>query len=165
MIFFRFEIYDFCTNFRHNTVLQIPPFVHTGGKPHKCDHCDKAFVDRSTLGKHMLLHTGERPYTCQVCGKSFTQRGTLTTHMVTHTRETPHQCDHCDKAFSNSSNLCKHMLVHTREAYAKSAASPSLGEEILRQQIILPITRRNTQCIVLLRNACLNTPSPPHNIS
>lgn len=29
-------------------------------KPHKCEHCDRAFVSRSLLSSHTRTHTGER---------------------------------------------------------------------------------------------------------
>lgn len=29
-------------------------------KPHKCEHCDRAFVSRSLLSSHVRTHTGER---------------------------------------------------------------------------------------------------------
>lgn len=29
-------------------------------KPHKCEHCDRAFVSRSLLSSHIRTHTGER---------------------------------------------------------------------------------------------------------
>ena len=34
--------------------------ILTGEKPYKCSHCDKAFIQKSTIICHMRIHTGDR---------------------------------------------------------------------------------------------------------
>ncbi|KAG7312861.1 hypothetical protein JYU34_001242 [Plutella xylostella] len=61
--------------------------THTGEKPHKCTHCDKAFVQKNDLAAHMRCHTGERPYVCAACGQAFRQGSALKTHLKMHSTQ------------------------------------------------------------------------------
>ena len=56
-------------------VLNCITMKHTGERPHKCPSCDRGFITREQLTRHMVVHTGERPYLCGICGISFTQKG------------------------------------------------------------------------------------------
>ena len=58
--------------------------AHTQEKTYKCNMCDNAFCDSSTLKKHLRTHTGEKPYECKLCSKKFTQSGNLKRHLLVH---------------------------------------------------------------------------------
>lgn len=60
--------------------------AHTQEKTYKCNQCDNAFCDSSTLKKHMRIHTGEKPYECHICCKKFTQSGNLKRHLSVHVK-------------------------------------------------------------------------------
>ncbi|XP_041664328.1 zinc finger protein 3-like [Cheilinus undulatus] len=82
-------------------------------KPFGCSECEKSFIKKSDMVKHMIVHTGEKLFSCLVCGKSFTQRGHYKRHSVVHTGEKPFSCSTCGKRFSLVENLKKHSNIHT----------------------------------------------------
>ena len=59
-------------------------------KPHRCQHCTKAFRKKSNLYGHIKrVHEGERPYPCSLCSKSFKMKQHLNTHIRgVHERDT-----------------------------------------------------------------------------
>ena len=55
--------------------------THTGGKPHQCSECGKAFAQIINLKNHMNNNTGDKPHQCSQCNKAFTQKSNLITNM------------------------------------------------------------------------------------
>ncbi|XP_048487043.1 zinc finger protein ZFP2 [Plutella xylostella] len=104
--------------------------VHLNLKPHQCDKCEKAYVDRWSLRVHQrLTHEGlRRPprYPCALCGRVFDRNQILKSHMRTHTGERPYQCAQCPAAFAQSASLWTHnKLIHlktTRKGLRKKEA-------------------------------------------
>jgi len=88
---------------------------HNLKKPYKCEKCDKAYTQKSSLSVHMRTHTGERPYKCESCGKTFIRKGDLIVHIRSHTREKPYKCNLCHKTFTQRSDLFRHIRVHSGE--------------------------------------------------
>ncbi len=83
--------------------------IHTGERPYRCPHCQRAFNQSGHLNRHIRTHTGEKPFRCTVCGKAFTTSSNLAGHMRTHIGEKPFHCTVCGKAFSRSGNRKRHM--------------------------------------------------------
>ncbi|GIY48277.1 hypothetical protein CDAR_92651 [Caerostris darwini] len=79
---------------------------HAG--PYACDDCDKTFLKRYNLIRHIRTHTDEKPYKCTVCNKCFTQNSDLTAHMRMHNRKTLHKCTECSESFVFRSRLEEH---------------------------------------------------------
>lgn len=43
----------------------------------QCTVCRKLLANSGSLRNHMKLHTGEKPHICQHCGKCFSQKGNV----------------------------------------------------------------------------------------
>lgn len=88
--------------------------VITVAQQHKCNICDKTFVDDNRLMIHMKRHNDKKPtsFECTICFKTFSQQGNLKTHYRIHTNEKPYTCDLCTKDFRQLSGLKAHQRTH-----------------------------------------------------
>lgn len=46
-----------------------------------CDRCKFSTPKKSDLERHILIHTGERPFQCEICQKKFVRKTHLTRHV------------------------------------------------------------------------------------
>lgn len=109
--------------------------AHTQEKNYKCDYCDQAFCDSSTLKKHKRTHTGKRQ------NKNDENRNSMHHDLLGNKGEKPFVCRVCNKSFAQSGNLRRHAAVHSKSvATATSAASiiDRRGEEQSRLETNLP---------------------------
>ena len=68
--------------FRHKHTLKRHNMIHTGERPSFiCNDCGAAFNQKTTLKDHIMTHTGERPFSCDFCDKSFIQKNKLQRHV------------------------------------------------------------------------------------
>ncbi|CAL4122130.1 unnamed protein product, partial [Meganyctiphanes norvegica] len=106
-------------NLRDNSFSQknAPKYnlrIHTMEKLYMCSHCDKTFLKRNHLVRH-LSRVGEKPYQCSICENFFSTKSSISIHMMTHTGEKPYQCKMCDEAFPRNIDLIYHLKLHTGE--------------------------------------------------
>ncbi|XP_069384188.1 zinc finger protein 408 isoform X2 [Paralichthys olivaceus] len=94
----------------------------------KCTLCPKLLANFGSLRNHMKLHTGERPHICQHCGKSFSQKGNLECHLRIHSGEKPYPCAECNQSFSQKPELRRHMICHTGGGFLCSYCGKSLRD-------------------------------------
>lgn len=116
--------------------------MHTGERPHKCEHCPKSFAQKTDLNRHMAIHAALYPTHCDSCGRGFpdddtlqkhqqrcqTKRyicdicqyqtfsiGNLDLHKRKHTNERPFACPSCDKRFTRVAHLNQHVKLHAND--------------------------------------------------
>ena len=62
----------------------------TEDRPHVCDICNKGFVKREHLTKHLRIHKSDnKRYSCEYCQKAFRDRYELVRHTRRHTGDFP----------------------------------------------------------------------------
>ena len=55
---------------------------------HRCNICNRGFLNKSNIKVHLRTHTGEKPFKCDACAKAFRQKAHLLKHMQIHKRIT-----------------------------------------------------------------------------
>ena len=67
-----------------------PPKNPMQARPHLCDICNKGFVKREHLTKHLRIHKSDnKRYACEYCQKAFRDRYELVRHTRRHTGDFP----------------------------------------------------------------------------
>jgi len=103
-------------DFKHQYTLVRHLPVHTDERKFKCDKCEKAFRQLSTLTQHKASkHSSSKPYVCEICTKSFSRVSILINHKKIHKNGKDFRCNICEKAFHQKINLKMHMNIHTNE--------------------------------------------------
>eukprot|EP00057_Strongylocentrotus_purpuratus_P012877 XP_011667351.1 PREDICTED: zinc finger protein 711 isoform X2 [Strongylocentrotus purpuratus] len=101
----------YVTKKRDNFLVHIRK--HTGEKPYRCNHCNYAAADGSTLKRHVMArHSSIRPFRCSQCQFSCVDKKGLTVHLRKHTGERPFLCDLCPYAAKRSGALTVHRRTH-----------------------------------------------------
>jgi len=77
-----------------------------------CGICNRGFLNKQNMKRHMQTHTGVKPHQCNYCNLSFLRLSHLQRHHRVHTGERPFLCDQCDKQFSRSDKLKQHIAQH-----------------------------------------------------
>lgn len=68
--------------------------------------CTKTFISRRHLRVHFRIHSNERPYKCEVCEKAFIQYSSLKSHMKLHGKM--YVCNICKMHFQELNDFQCH---------------------------------------------------------
>ncbi|XP_052798334.1 zinc finger protein OZF-like isoform X1 [Mya arenaria] len=129
--------------FVERNILQRHLNTHTGDRPYECGQCDATFFSDSTLKQHVQSHSNLKPYLCSLCGKSFKRNGSLKIHMRSHTQDRPHSCDICHRTFITRHTLTQHSRIHTGEL---PYGCTRCGERFSRSDTYKYHINRKTDC-------------------
>ncbi|KAE8277511.1 hypothetical protein D5F01_LYC24537 [Larimichthys crocea] len=113
---------------RIHRLLHCSRMIYTQPPKVQCTVCPKLLANSGSLRNHMKLHTGEKPHVCQHCGKCFSQKGNLECHLRIHNGEKPYPCTECDQSFSQKPELRRHMFSHTGGGFLCSYCGKSLRD-------------------------------------
>ncbi|XP_017777327.1 PREDICTED: protein sister of odd and bowel [Nicrophorus vespilloides] len=72
-----------------STVFQTEQSLGLLGKEkpvHRCNICNRGFLNKSNIKVHLRTHTGEKPFRCDTCAKAFRQKAHLLKHQQIHKR-------------------------------------------------------------------------------
>ena len=99
--------------FVRKTTLRRHMLIHSGDKPWDCHLCEKSFNQKSILNRHLLVHANNKAFHCPTCHKQFTEKGALKRHEATHSNLKNWVCKICDKSFILKEYLTKHEFLHS----------------------------------------------------
>ena len=118
---------------------------HSQERPHVCPTCNKGFVDKAYLKKHVTFHDHSRFYVCDQCGKAFNNILGLQKHCKTHSQERPFMCEKCSKCFRVKYDL----TVHKRNVH-KEIANQLLDTTLSSVCTTLSTDPLSTECTPML---------------
>lgn len=100
------------TSLKHHTRRVHTDPAEFGVMPHACLHCEKRFVRKTELERHIVIHTGIRPFKCSVCPRDFVLDAELKRHLKHHNNERAHKCSECPMAFTVPCHLRRHFATY-----------------------------------------------------
>lgn len=112
-----------------------------GVKHYKCTECDKSFINKDTLSKHMSAHLEERNFKCGKCGKLFKRLSHVREHIKIHAGSRPFPCTVCEKSFKTSVGLplvFVKPLAAKQEGYYRNVFLLSVCQSIVITFVSIP---------------------------
>ncbi|KAK6641656.1 hypothetical protein RUM44_013371 [Polyplax serrata] len=103
----------------------------TGGiKSFHCETCGKSFDSKLKLSSHQIIHRPVRPHVCKVCNKAFLYKNKLERHiLLVHAKERPFPCTLCGKKLASKFGLGIHLKTHNRNNEPKLDKEVQLGQQ------------------------------------
>ncbi|KAH7707844.1 hypothetical protein AAVH_24917 [Aphelenchoides avenae] len=114
--------------------------THTGERNHKCDRCEKAFVERTALLRHIrAVHEKLKPFKCEKCDYRASMKAHLTLHVKTvHDDAMPFECDECDFKAKRADRLKEHVLKEHGNLVAKNRKRKVVAKTTLKMSLKEP---------------------------
>ena len=101
----------------------------TGKEQFKCSECDKLFLHRYELNKHLYTHR-EPSFFCEFCKQSFKRRQALVEHYEQFHQQTTRpmlKCPECPSTFYQKSHLTRHLKFHNNIKFTCSFCNASFN--------------------------------------
>ena len=106
---------SYLTNRRNNLKRHVVTMHERLASPHIC--CNITFFRKADMRIHNKeFHKNGYVCTWQSCNKPFLRKALLDRHMKTHTGEKPFICSICNYGTSHKSNLDRHVKIHAKPA-------------------------------------------------
>ncbi|CAG9854932.1 unnamed protein product [Phyllotreta striolata] len=102
---------DVLQNYPHTTTNASKKPRSRAQKKQQQQAAAGAFQPDQTLG---MLGKEKPVHRCNVCNRGFLNKSNIKVHLRTHTGEKPFRCDTCAKAFRQKAHLLKHQQIHKR---------------------------------------------------
>ncbi|KAH7956344.1 hypothetical protein HPB52_008298 [Rhipicephalus sanguineus] len=81
-------------------------------RPLKCDRCDFKSFSYPRLARHRVTHTGVYPHQCPECNKQFVFRDQMTRHVQSVHRKVRLSCQQCPRLFFSEKLFQQHLDAH-----------------------------------------------------
>ncbi|XP_061713742.1 zinc finger protein 470-like [Cydia pomonella] len=119
--------------------------------PYGCGSCERRFLCRSALKKHMAKHVGvpEIPYECDICKRRFHTKTLVSKHIRQfHLNVKNYLCEICSKTFFDKHPFIIHMESHSKERLykCKDCGLPLKTKETLRNHRLLHRNDKEFPC-------------------
>ncbi|CAG9314009.1 unnamed protein product [Blepharisma stoltei] len=81
----------------------------------ECPICQRAFIHKGKLNRHILTHSSIKLFSCSVCDQKLSTKYALDRHMTVHTDHKPYVCEECKKEFTTKEHLHRHLNSRKHE--------------------------------------------------
>ncbi|XP_037294018.1 protein suppressor of hairy wing isoform X2 [Manduca sexta] len=154
-------------------VMRRHVLTHVDEKPYKCNLCNRSYIQRLQLQRHLEKHVGN---VCGVCGEEFTTKtrliahqrahkgldklhcpiktcpyskkeianeASLDTHLKTHLGKKDYACDVCGKQFHLEVNMRRHLSTHTLDRPRRCMYCVAARAYVRGEQLVRHVRRHH----------------------
>ena len=113
------------------------------GRNHFCQKCDKSFLRREYLLKHIkYIHENSEAgkWICHICKKEFAQNGSLIIHVKNHENK-DFYCNTCGNKYTNLVSLKNHIRKHHEQKDKYKSKCDICNVEVDKKQLESHMTK------------------------